>query len=153
MTPDASLLQGLSAERAQLYGLPHLGARYRGERHYRATAERCQLCGRPVGSVHHVAHLKWGRHLRLATPQGTFDLRSPLFALCGHGTSGCHDGFHGGAWLRARWAWDSEGNEAAWWSGELLARYGAHNPALFAYGRWEVENTRTGLVLVRRGEL
>lgn len=149
--PDMTQLRGLGYEVASLYGMPHVGAAYTGGDRYERTSDRCAVCGRSATNVHHVAHRKWGRTFRLSTPNGTWILRSPLFALCGSGTTGCHDGFHGGAWLRARWVWDSDEYEAAWWSGELLSRFGAHDPALYAYGRWEVENTRLGIRLSHRG--
>ena len=56
-------------------------------------------------SCHHVAHRSLGLEFELVTPNGTWSLRSPLFALCGSGTTGCHGQFHGGAGLRAEWRW------------------------------------------------
>ncbi len=155
LTLTREQLRGLPREKASLYGLPHLGARYHkgmGARRYCRTATCCVVCGRPATNCHHVVPLSVGHTFEMVTPNGTFELHSPLFALCGSGTDGCHNGFHGGATLKARWVWDSEKYERAWWSGELLARFGAHSKALFAYGRWEIENTRLGITLSYREE-
>lgn len=103
MILDAWVLRGYPKERAELYGKPHLGAHYTHGKAYEALSQRCCVCGRRAGSVHHVAHRSWGETFRLVTPCGTWDLRSPLFCLCGSGTTGCHDKFHGGARLKAEW--------------------------------------------------
>ena len=149
---EAGRLRGLSLEQAELYGKPHVGAVYvRGPR-YRRTSEACCICGRPAGSCHHVAPRGRGETFCMATPNGVFWLRSPLFALCGSGTTGCHDGFHGGARFKARWVWDDEAFEAAWWDGVLLTILPAHSPRLYGCGRWEVEDRLSGAVLTIREE-
>ena len=107
MILQASQLRGWPKERAELYGKPHLGARYTGKRSYELLQDRCCVCGRRAQSCHHVAHRSWGLEFELVTPNGTWSLRSPLFALCGSGTTGCHGGFHTGL-LSAEWRWDSE---------------------------------------------
>lgn len=139
-------LRGLSVERAELYGKPHVGARYLGRSVTRCelTTDACCVCGGRATNAHHVAHRGWGDIFELVTPNGTWSLRSPLFALCGSGTTGCHDGFHGGAWLRAWWEWDDPLYEDAWWDGLMLARFEPHDKALYRYGRWAIENARTG---------
>ena len=86
MILDASQLRGWPKERAELYGKPHLGARYTGKRSYEPTQPRCCVCGRRATNCHHVAHRGWGLEFELAAPGGTWSLRSPLFALCGSGT-------------------------------------------------------------------
>ncbi len=152
-------LHGLSFEKAILYGLPHIGARYArsgqkwersGARRHERTQEWCAVCGRPSENCHHVVPVSNGAVFELCTPNGTFPLRSPLFAVCGSGTTGCHNGFHGGAWLKARWVWDLPEHREAWCSGELLSRFAPHHPALYCYGRWEIENRKTGLVVAHR---
>lgn len=55
MTVDAGVLRGWSKDRAELYGKPHLGARYTHGKAYEALSPRCCVCGRRAGSVHHVA--------------------------------------------------------------------------------------------------
>lgn len=150
---------GLSREKAMLYGLPHIGAHYAhggrklsrsGARRYERTQEWCAICGRPANNCHHVVPVSNGAVFELDTPRGTFPLRSPLFAVCGSGTTGCHNGFHGGAFLKARWLWDSPEFEDAWWSGEIISRFAPHHPAIYCYGQWEIENTKTGLVIAHR---
>ena len=130
----------LTYEKAMLYGLPHIGARYahngrkwmkNGARKYERTQEWCAVCGEPATN-------------------GDFPLRSPLFAVCGSGTTGCHGGFHGGAWLKARWVWDLPEYGDAWESGELLVRFAPHHPALYCYGQWEIESRKSGLVIAHR---
>lgn len=152
-------LHGLSYEKAMLYGMPHIGARYthngqkwkrNGARRYERTQEWCAICGRPSNNCHHVVPISNGAVFELCTPRGNFPLRSPLFAVCGSGTTGCHSGFHGGAWLKARWLWDSPAYGEAWCNGELLARFAPHHPALYCYGQWEIENRKTGLVIAHR---
>ena len=86
MILDAGILRGYPKERVELYGKPHLGARYTHGKAYEALSPRCCVCGRRAGSVHHVAHRSWGETFRLVTPCGAWDLRSPLFCLCGSGT-------------------------------------------------------------------
>lgn len=144
-TPPRDLLHGLSLERAELYGKPHLGARYtgRGARRYERTSPGCRLCGRPSASCHHLAPLGMGESFTLSAPAGEWALRSPLAALCGSGTCGCHGAFHSGL-LKVRWAWDADEAAEAWWRGWLLATYRPHAPELYGHGRWEVEDTRTG---------
>ena len=151
MNPSMAQLHGLSRDKAELYGLPHLGARYvTASGRYEATAERCVVCGRRATNCHHVVPRSVGMTFQREVPAGRLMLRSPLFALCGSGTTGCHGAFHSGR-LKARWVWDSEEAEEAWWSGDILSRHHAHDPAIFAYGHWEIDDTRAGLT-VRREE-
>ena len=44
MILDAGLLRGWPKERAELYGKPHLGARYTHDTAYEATQARCAVC-------------------------------------------------------------------------------------------------------------
>lgn len=46
MILQASQLRGWPKERAELYGKPHLGARYTGKRSYELLQDRCCVCGR-----------------------------------------------------------------------------------------------------------
>ena len=142
MTRDQ--LRGLPLERAELYGKPNVGAHYTGKspKSYERTEPCCCICGRTATSVHHVAHRSWGDRFELVTPNGTWSLRSPLFALCGSGTTGCHDGFHGGARFRARWVWDDQLYEDAWWDGLILMRLPPHHPAIYRYGYWAIDDLR-----------
>ena len=147
-------LRGLSIEKAELYGKPHIGAHYTGHSatSYERTWEWCAICGRRAQSVHHVAHRSWGDRFELVTNNGEWSLRSPLFALCGSGTTGCHDGFHMGAYLRARWVWDDPLYQDAWWDGLILARFKPHHPAIYRYGYWAIDDLRDGTTIRIREE-
>ena len=129
-------LRGLSYEKASLYGLPHLGVEYTKGGH-RLTVDSCIICGKPATNAHHVIPIRSGKTFH--HPAG-FELKSPLFALCGSGTTGCHNAFHGGAKYRARWVWDDELWERLWWNGKLLNEYGEHSPELFKIGAWIIES-------------
>lgn len=147
-------LRGHSLERAELYGKPHVGARYtgKGARDYERTQGWCCICGRPAMSCHHVVPRGRGERFNLVTPNGTWSLRSPLFALCGSGTTGCHDGFHGGCRFTPRWVWDNIQFEQQWWDGLLLGLCPPHHPALYDYGRWEIEDRQTcRTITIREG--
>ena len=138
-------LCGWSYEKAMTMGLPHAGARYTGKtpKCYTATSQCCAVCGKRAGSVHHVVPRRNGLVFTFDTPNGSYDLKSPLFALCGSGTTGCHGLFHDGT-LKARWIWEPSFS-LAWESGALLKTYGAHSPKLYRFGHWEV--TRDGEVI------
>lgn len=142
--PTMTQLRGLSLERAEVYGKPHVGARYTHGDRYERTSERCCICRRPATNCHHVVPRGVGDRFPLVTPDRTWLLRSPLFALCGSGTTGCHDGFHGGARYRARWKWDDPQYERWWWDGILLEQFGPHSPKLYAFGCWEIGDRATG---------
>ena len=134
----AEQLHGWSSEKALLMGLPHIGARYttKGGK-YEAERHWCAICGITATSVHHIVPIRHGHVFGFATKYGYFELRSPLVTLCGHGTAGCHGKLHAGR-MTITWAWDEPEFAEAWESGELLSRFGAHNPALYCYGRWQV---------------
>ena len=147
LTLDKSKLHGLSLGKAEIYGKPHVGAEYIGKsKRYHITDEACCVCGRAASNCHHVIPRGQGETFELAG----HILRSPLFALCGSGTTGCHNGFHGGAYLCARWQWDDQDAFNAWWCGDLLWQYGAHSPMLYLFGEWHIFDTRTGKKLVIR---
>ena len=59
MILDAGQLRGMAKDRAELYGKPHLGARYTRGASYEALQQRCAVCGRRAGSCHHVARRSW----------------------------------------------------------------------------------------------
>ena len=142
-------LQGLSYDWAHLFGMPHIGARYTdydtGD-YEMLYGEACVLCGRQGTNVHHVVP----RSVRKAFFLGDHMLRSPLMALCGSGTLGCHNGMHGGARYKVRWEWDCEALEDAWWSGRLLERFGPHDDRLFEMGQYVVEDRKMGYDIVLR---
>jgi hypothetical protein len=132
-------IYGLSNTWGHLFGLPHIGAEYTdyGSGAYRLLdGERCVACQRQATNVHHVVPKSVAKVAFI----GDAMLRSPLFALCGSGTTGCHGGFHGGARYKARWEWDSPEYEERWWDGLLLDRLGPHSDELFGYGEYVVDD-------------
>lgn len=155
-TPSPRLLHGTPYPVAECYGKPHLGCFYRvGEfaperkaalkaAHSHAIAEgaRCICCGRPATNAHHYPPLGTASTFRLRYEL----LRPALFAVCGSGTTGCHDGWHGGARFKALWRWDSDEYARDWWEGTMLADEGAHSPTLFLYGCWEVYDMEYGRI-------
>ena len=146
-------MASLSREKADLYGLPHIGARYTGRhgaKRYERLQEWCFVCGRPSTCCHHLVPLSNGASYLKKTPLGTFELRSPLFCLCGSGTTGCHDGFHGGAWLKAWWKWDEPGNAEKWDTGLLLCEYGPNSDWLYDYGCWLIQDRKNGRITAYR---
>lgn len=146
-TPPREMLRGLSLDVAELYGKPHIGAFFRTQSpksHKLEEGARCPICGRPATNAHHVVPLSKGDRFRFDTGKYMTILRSPLFALCGSGTTGCHNDFHGGARFHAHWKWLNDFYAKAWWDGRLLQDYGAHSRELFKFGRWEIEDSMLG---------
>lgn len=124
-----------------LYGLPHIGCRYTNSSVNSNKLNEdatCVCCGLPATNAHHYP------------PKGTapvrhrcgFELRPALFAVCGSGTLGCHNDWHGGARYEAWWRWDRFEYEQQWQNGELLRKYGAHNPELYYYGCWVIHDKK-----------
>lgn len=148
--PRREQLGGLSLDVAECYGKPHLGAFYSTESvksHKRLEGASCAICGKPVQSVHHNPPLSKGHIFLLRTKWGAFVLKPALFALCGTGTTGCHNEFHGGAHFKATWVWRNDDCAELWWSGELLKQMEPHSPRLYEYGYWNVHDARTGIDL------
>lgn len=156
--PTRVQLQGLSLEKAERYGKPNAGAYYKtaSVRSHAPLSEyqRCVVCGRPCTNVHHEPPLRNGHGFRFVDESGRpymvggepVVLRPSLFALCGSGTTGCHNGFHGGARFFPRWVWDSPQYAADWWGGRMLDIIG--DPTLYEYGHWEIEDRTSGCKLV-----
>lgn len=127
--------------RDMLYGLPHIGCHYEGKSVNSNKLDDgavCVCCGLPATNAHHYP------------PKGTapirhrngYELKPALFAVCGSGAMGCHDGWHGGARYEAWWRWDRFEYEKQWQNGELLRRLGAHNPELYYYGCWVIHDKK-----------
>lgn len=143
MRPADCVLHGVPYERASLYGMPHIGALYRGKAARLEDGAPCTCCGAPASNAHHMAPKGMaggGGVFALRTKWGTFALRSPLMAVCGSGCTGCHGKFPPqGFELDVRWAWDDEESERLWWSGWMLAHGMApHSPDLYLLGRYEI---------------
>ena len=138
-------LRGMSYEKAKLYGMPHIGCKYRTRNEMSATVfhgtpHRCACCGK-TGCSHSRHHEppKANGWFRLETPNGTFTLRPALIVLCGSGTTGCHGDRHSGR-LRIRWEWDSEDEERKWWDGTFLSEREPHGDWLYEHGRYIFEH-------------
>lgn len=128
-------------DRDMLYGLPHIGCHYDGRKVNDNRLDEdavCVCCGKMATNAHHYP------------PKGTaplrqrngFILRPALFAVCGSGTTGCHDGWHGGARYEAWWRWDRAEYEQQWKDGTLLDRYGPHSRMLYYYGCWVIHDKK-----------
>ena len=144
---------GVSYEVAECYGKPHIGAFYSGsgvKSHKREEGAICAVCGRPATNAHHNPQLSKGDIFLLITKWGRFALKPALIAVCGSGTTGCHNGFHGGARFKARWVWDSDEYAEMWWEGEFLKRMRPHSKELYLYGKWVIEDRVTGAVIEHR---
>lgn len=136
-------LNGLSAEWASLYGLPHLGARYRNtdvNSHGRLPGAICAVCGGIATDVHHWPPKSKGRTFAMRTPKGIFLLKPSLFALCHR----CHMLYHGDVGrapaLNTWWEWNDMESALSWYSGELLSHgMHPHSGELFRLGTWRTE--------------
>jgi len=126
--------------KASLFGMPHVGCEYVGGSHKVLDGARCVVCGAVSENAHHVVP----RSVRHTFFLRGHELRSPLWAMCGSGTRGCHGLVHSGRY-GITWEWDDEESEARWWSGELLDLYGEHGPRLFLHGRYVLEDRDTGM--------
>ena len=132
--------------------MPHIGATYRSYANgtYKVLeGEPCVVCGHPSTNAHHIVPLSVWHVYNL---RGNC-LRSPLFALCGSGTQGCHDGFHGGSRYKVSWLWDTQEDEDMWWSGRMLEEMGyvPHDDRLFRHGKYVIHDKRLDLEIHLRG--
>ena len=138
---DARKLHGLSIDRAECYGKPHINAFYTGNglRAYkRDDVALCPLCGRPATNTHHQPDRFFFRFM--LKDGGYIALRPALMAVCGSGTTGCHGDIEAFR-TNVRWRWDSDEYESAWWDGTMLSSgLGAHDERLYHYGCWVFEN-------------
>ena len=123
-----------------IHGLPHVGARYTGgwsgkRLAYERIAEACPSCDcARAAETHHIDPIGMGGHQAprfLCSKLGTFELYTPLIALC----SGCHRMFHDGVFSIA-WLWDDEEAARLWAEGWFMAHYAPHDPALYEFGCW-----------------
>ena len=144
-TPYTSQLHGFAYPAAECYGKPHFLCRYEGESvnsHKLFDGATCMCCGRPATNAHH-----WP--IRSSVSTFTLNdkvLKPALFAVCGHGTTGCHNGWHGGSRFKALWKWDHDDYAVAWWDGEMLDNFEPHDQALYNYGCWEVYDLKAGKI-------
>lgn len=149
--PDMQQLHGLSIQRAELYGKPNLGCSYKGNSRYMLHGDMCVICRKRMATnAHHIAPRSSGLFV-MDTEWGHFVLKSPLFALCGSGSTGCHNDFHGGARYEVEWQWDSDTWAQRWWSGWMLAHgYLPHSERLFNCGQYVISDKKLGTETVYR---
>lgn len=136
---ESKKLRGLSVVKADLYGKPHLGARYTaktGVTDYVRESDYCVICGKPASNVHHVPNR--GAHIIEKDGEAAL-MRPPLFALCGSGTTGCHGKVHNHE-ISITWKWDDHEDRERWLNGEL--DYPSNDPRLFERGCWQVITER-----------
>lgn len=148
---DAKQLHGWSLEDAECMGKPHFGARYttkdaKNLGGYVRESWLCSICGRDAINTH---HQPYRQTFEMVTPNGIWTLKPALFALCGSGTTGCHGAIEHNR-IKVRWKWDTPEAEAAWWSGELLAKYGPHSIELYRFGAWDIELENGGHIERRK---
>lgn len=151
-------LAGHTMDVAERYGKPHVGAYYKSASVKSHTLADdyvpCACCGMPATNVHHDPPLRYGHEFPFWSDarRDWIYLKPALFALCGSGTTGCHDGFHGGARYTIKWVWDYEDAFDDWWGGKLLEILEPHSPGLYQFGHWEIQDKKTGMVIRHYGE-
>lgn len=152
--PTQMQLHGLSLRQAELFGKPHIGASYLYDSVYANLLDydaQCTVCGQRACNSHHVVPRRI-KSWTLNTPLGSFKLLSPLFALCGSGTTGCHGEFHGGARYEVEWQWKSEQYQEEWWGGHTLSHIcRPHDKFLFQQGFYLVKDKRLDKEFELRG--
>lgn len=151
--PQSSQLQGLSLDKAQLFGMPCVGSHYTAEDYRRYALNEnacCVICGEKATNSHHVVPKGVARSFLLKTPIGQFVLLSPLFALCGSGSTGCHDKFHKHI-LEARWEWYDDRLAERWWNGKIPAGCFPGSERLFELGRYVIYSNGEKLKEVAHG--
>lgn len=145
--PEKAKLRGLPLHVAECYGKPNVDAFYAGnsvKSHKLKDNALCMCCNRLATNVHHNPPLSKGKSFLLVGEFGTYELKPALFALCGSGTTGCHNGFHGGATFSAEWMWDNQKFAESWWNGSLLLLHKSNSKELFDYGYWLIRDKVTG---------
>lgn len=155
MKLSSKQLNGLDYRKAELMGKPHINAHYANRRVKSNMLDGyapCCVCGQLATNSHHVVPLSVCHFWKMNTPRGVFSLSTPLFALCGSGTTGCHNGFHGGARYSVEWVWVSEQYRDEWWEGHTLANIcRQHDSFLWQQGYYELTDKVSGRVFRLRG--
>ena len=143
-TPHTAQLHGFAYPAAECYGKPHFLCAYDGKQIGDTRlfdSATCMCCGRPATNAHH-----WPPRKNPTFTLHDIKLRPALFAVCGSGTTGCHNGWHGGARFKAIWKWDADSYAEEWWEGEMLGTYEPHDQALYEFGCWECYDLRDGKI-------
>ena len=143
----AKQLNGLSLEKAECFGKPHILASYTAPdnvRKYRHEEGLCPVChSRLITNTHHQPDRV---SFTMRTKWGIFVLKPALFGLCGSGTTGCH-GLIEANKLNVEWVWDKPRYLEDWWSGYTLAHMlklgiTPHSPKLYEQGCWVFSGER-----------
>lgn len=134
------LLGGLSVKAASSMGMPHQGAYYlneTGDAHQVEKGIHCIRCRvNPATNAHHEPPKGLGGQ-KVLILHGQL-LRPALHALCGSGTTGCHEQRHAHK-FEIVWEWEKDIYKQAWWEGEFF-REGLkpHSPDLYDFGEWVI---------------
>ena len=143
-TPSASLLHGVPLHVAECYGKPHISCSYIGESVNKTKVDDgalCVCCGALATNAHHYPPKRTSPTFKLRT----LKLKPALFAVCGSGTTGCHDEWHGGARYKALWRWDCDDAAREWWEGGFCG-LAPHDPMLYVFGCWELYDMKSGRI-------
>lgn len=158
-----------------LYGLPHIGATYlpgwKGKkRNYGRVSEICEACCRArATSTHHIVPIGMGgrqsartifvnpvscdsynaEHVQspefMATGMGRFEVYTPLIAVCGTGTIGCHGDFEEHR-IGIEWVWRDALCKNLWESGWILSHgYKPNSERLYEFGYYRISG-RSGIL-------
>lgn len=142
--PDPRLCN-LPREVFERYGKPHVMCHYEGrsiKSHRLDDGALCSCCGKLATNAHHWPPVRNGT----VNVSGKV-LRPSLIAVCGSGTTGCHDGWHGGARYTASWRWDDESCFEQWLGGWFWDEgFEPHDPRLYLFGYWEFTDKRKGRI-------
>lgn len=153
---------------AKLMGLPHIGSAYvagwaRKRRRYERTSEICEVCGQARSeSTHHIVAVGMGGRQSASvievedafcaevdksavqfpgfveSKMGKFEVYTPLIAVCGDGTQGCHGKFEAGL-LKVEWQWHDKLCADLWESGWILSHgYEPNSSDLFEFGSYRI---------------
>ncbi|MEG2533466.1 MAG: hypothetical protein RSB04_10700 [Gordonibacter sp.] len=153
---------------AQLMGLPHIGSAYvpgwsRKRRRYERQSEVCEVCGEArAESTHHIVAVGMGGRQSaraietddsfcakidndavqfpgfVRSKMGSFEVYTPLIAVCGDGTRGCHGKFEHGT-LSVEWHWLDSLCAELWESGWILSHgYEPNSSALYEFGFYRI---------------
>ena len=142
-------LGAFDAQNIMLMGMPNIGADYishgKKTRHILRQDAACCGCGRQATQGHHLVPKGMGGARNVYNRQtdfGTFELLSPILAVCGLGnSSGCHGKFHHqGGFLTASWLWESFDSYDLWDTGELWRDFEPNSDELYQLGFWLISD-------------
>lgn len=143
---------GVSINRLELMGKPHIGAHYERE-DYRTNrldeGARCVICGRIATDSHHLVPRSVLRGYTVDTPLGRFVTMSPLFALC----RTCHKDIHDRGRYNFEWRWTKKQYVDEWHNGHTLAHVcRPGSDFLFQEGYYLMTDKLTGTTRKLKGD-